>query len=108
MFSHFMKAVTAAATAERLSADDLWVSSAFIQVESNNTGLIYGGDSTVSASDYGFELPIPVAGALAPGFNLVRPDAGNINLKDVWIDASVSSDGVAVSYIPGKFNGPSL
>lgn len=105
---HLMKTVTAAGTAERLSSTSIEVLAASIQVESDNTGVIVIGGSTVSVTDYGSYLPVPTAGATPPAFNLARPDKGNIDLMDVWIDSSVSGDGVSVSYIEAAMQGTGI
>lgn len=105
---HLMKAVATAGTQVTLSATDLFVLAASIQVENDNTGTIVIGGPTVSTSDYGALLPIPTAGVLSPSFNLARPDKGNLNLKEVWIDASVSTDGVSVTYIEAAMQGAGL
>lgn len=106
--NHLMKVVTTAGTQVRLSDTSVEVLAASIQVESDNTGIIVVGGPTVSVTDYGSYLPIPTAGATPPAFNLARPDKGNLDLMDVWIDSSVNGDGVAVSYIEASMQGTGI
>ncbi|MDP6823856.1 MAG: hypothetical protein QF554_11270 [Dehalococcoidia bacterium] len=83
------KTVTAAGTAERLSATDLLVWWARVKAKTANAGTVYLGDAAVSSSD--------------PG--LVADDAielrghPNLNLYDVFVDAGTSSEGVDVWYL---------
>ena len=81
------KAVTAAGTAETLVASDtLYQGPVMIKALPANTGVMYVGQVTgdVSSSN---GMP------LSAGDALIMFDVGN--LKNIWVDASVSGEGVA-------------
>ena len=95
---HFLKAVASAGTQEALSASTIWAKTIMIQAESSNTGIIYIGDSSVSSSDYAVEL------AAGNSVSIEAPPIGpgqveELDLADIYIDASVSTDGVSVGYL---------
>lgn len=80
------KTVTAAGTAEALSSTDLVVDFIIITAETNNTGVMAVGASTVVATV-----------ATRRGVPLNAGDTislGGVNLKDVYLDCTVSGDGV--------------
>ena len=93
---HFMSAVTTAGTRERLTTSNLKVASAMIKAEASNTGIVYIGDDQVSATDYGVDL------SAGDTIELTSDDLGwadaKILLNNVWLDVSVSTDGVSVTY----------
>lgn len=102
----FVKTVTTAGTAERLTTSDLrpvWVR---IQPEDDNTDAtpVYIGDSQVSSSN-GLELDINLTTTAkrdsAPyvEFGSTMDGAIGISLKDIWVDAGTSTDGVIVFYL---------
>ena len=96
----FLKTVTAAGTQEQLSTSNIKVLAVTISAERSNTGFIYVGDSTVSSTNYGVDLDA------ADSVTFTAPDMGikhgNISLEDIWIDCSVSGDGVAAMYLRGE------
>jgi len=88
------KVVAAAGTAEPLVAGSTKASHIVIQAETNNTGVICVGDSSVDetqASRNGI--------ALNAGDSFSTP-CDDIN--DIYIDASVTGDGVTYFYKIGK------
>lgn len=93
----FMKFITAAGTNESLTNLDKQVSAVLIQAESTNTGIIYVGDNTVSATNYGAEL------AATDSMTIKAQEFGDINamvrLDSIYLDTSVSTDGVSVLYM---------
>jgi len=95
----FMKAVTTAGTAERLTTSNIVVPSVQIQAEvaSANTGDVYIGDSAVSATNYGLCL----SSGDVQTFNAEQLGWGKaqISLKDIWLDVSVSTEGVSCLYL---------
>lgn len=94
---HFMKAVTAAGTRERLTSSEMDAPAVMIQAESTNTGKIYVGDNQVSSTSYGADL------AASDSVTFRAEDLGMANVKisldDIWLDTSVSTDGVSVIYL---------
>lgn len=68
-----------------------------IQAEVSNTGQMYVGDETVAAANTGMELDSGDA------LTLTAPNIGNalstIDLNEIWLDSSVSGDGVWVMYL---------
>lgn len=85
------KVVAAAATAEALSSTRLGVSYIIITAETNNTGVVAVGASTVVAAE-ATRLGIP----LNAGDSL---SLGAVNLADVYLDVTVSGDGVTYLYL---------
>ena len=96
LLGHFMKTVTTAGTAEQITTANKRVPSLVFQAEVNNTGQVYVGNSTVSATDMGAELD---SGDVYE-FNATKyGDALAVwDISDFWIDVSVSTDGVHVSF----------
>jgi len=100
----FRKAITAAATAERLTDSNLkpvWVK---IQPEDDNTKPMYLGDSQVSATN-GLELNIDLLAVTdmqsekSIEFGSTRDGAIGISLRDIWLDAGSTGEGVLVFYL---------
>ncbi len=93
----FRKAVTAAGTRESLSASDIKCSYVRIQAESTNTGLMFVGDSQVSAT-LGIELKVSAqAGSrTVPYMELFAVGNDLISLRDIWVDAATTADEVQV------------
>ena len=93
------KVVTAAGTAETLiaaTAADVWVSSLVIQakkVGGDNTGNVFLGDSNL-------DMGVAEAIELTPGdsYEPYIQDGARINLKDIYVDADTSADGVTWLY----------
>src|SRR5437879_4747839 len=84
--------------------------SVLVQVLPNNTGrIVLGFDNTVRANVAGVNPSGPVLAIIgAPSSNTVTPPSANggnptaplaIDLQQFWIDASVSGEGVIVSYL---------
>ena len=85
------KTVDAAGTAEALSASSLVADFIIITAETNNTGVITVGASTVVATI-----------ATRRGVPLNAGDTislGGVDLADVYLDTTVSGDGVTYLYI---------
>ena len=94
---HFMKTATAG-TEVRLTTADIKTPAVLIQAERSNTGYVYLGQGpTMSSSSYGIDL------AAADSVSITAKDFGmagaNISLKEIWMDVSVSTDGVSVFYL---------
>jgi len=104
----FRKAVTTAATRERLTIANLHVPWVRIQAEDDNTGVVFVGDSQVSSA-LGIELKVPAADAAGstiqsvPAIELSAKNYGMgnafISLSDIWLDVATSADGVICMYL---------
>lgn len=97
------KTVTTAGTAERLSSTDLIVRMAEIQAASDNTGLMFIGTSSSTASAAnGIALTKGTAtvpsGVLEIG-NMSNQSGPRVNLKDIWVDSATNGDQVNVLYV---------
>jgi hypothetical protein len=74
------KTVASAGTAEQISSTTVPIQSVVIKAESDNTGIVYVGDSSVDSGD----------------FPLSAGDAITLNVDDltkVYLDVSVNGDG---------------
>jgi hypothetical protein len=92
------KTVTAAGTAEALSATSIRVAAVTIQAKSGNTGSMYVGDSTVSAAT-GIMIGVPVANKTPSFVRIQADDSTNLfDLAHIWIDAAVNGEGVNCMY----------
>ena len=109
----FIKTVTTAGTAERLTDSKLrpvWVR---IQPEDDNTVPMYIGDSQVSATN-GLELNIDlndttdIQSAKYIEFGSTMPGAIPISLRDIWVDTGNAGEGVEVFYLERAENEDSL
>jgi len=93
----FTKAVTTAGTREQLTTAELYAPAVLIQAEVSNTGQVYVGDKAVSSANTGIELDS------GDSITLSASDLGwtgaLISLKDIWLDVSVSTDGVWCTYL---------
>ena len=81
------KAVTTAGTEVALSTDKSRIVSVTIQAETDNTGRIVVGDSSIVATE----------GATAQGLVLTAGDSITLNisqLSGIYIDSTVNGDGV--------------
>ena len=85
------KVVAAAGTAEALSSTDLVVTFIIITAETNNTGIVAVGASTVDET-VASRRGIP----LNPGDSI---SLGGVNLKELYLDSGVSGDGVTYLYL---------
>ena len=86
------KVVASTATAEALSATDLVVNFIIITAETDNTGVITVGASTV----------VGAAGVTRRGIPLNAGDSislGGVNLKDVYLSTTVNGDGVTYLFL---------
>lgn len=88
-------AITAAGTAEPLSASSLIVKKLKIKALGGNTDMVYIGDSTVSATA-GFELD---AGEELDLADLFETPESEFDLATIYIDSAVNSEGVSFAYI---------
>lgn len=93
----FTKTIAEAGKREQLTTADIKVSAVSLTAKRTNTGYIYIGDNQVSSTNYGWELVGYDNICLsAEEFGLANAE---ISLKDIWIDSSVSTDGIAVGYL---------
>jgi len=89
--------LTAAGTAQALSATPILAQVVILNAKTGNTGLIYVGDSDVSATEAAFSL--------AAGETVIIPMAemsgGNTDtdLKDWYFDGSTTNDDLLVGYL---------
>ena len=94
---HFRKFVTTAGTREQLTTNERHVTDLLIQAEIDNTGYVYVGNNQVSSSNY---MALLVAGA---SLSLDSADLGSgdakIDPSEIWLDVSVSTDGVLVGFM---------
>lgn len=95
--SHFRKFVTTAGTREQLTTAGLHVQAVNIQAESDNTGRVFVGDSTVSSSNCFASLGAGSAATIS-GADFGLADA-MIDLSSIWLDVGTSTDGVFVGYV---------
>jgi len=94
----FLSTVGTATTQERLTPLDLTVGAVLITAERSNTGYVYIGDENVSSTHYGADL------SAGDSIRMTAIDFGyeagtQISLTDIWLDVSVSGDGVSVMYM---------
>jgi len=85
------KVVAAAGTAEALSDTSLLVNSLLIVAETDNTGVIAVGGSTVVATVLTRRGAPLLAGEALP--------LGPVDLADIYLDATVAGDGVTYMYL---------
>lgn len=93
----FLSTVTAAQTREQLTTSNAKVPAVALAAELSNTGSVYVGDNQVSSTRYGVELRAGDSVKMA-AVDFGYTDA-KLSLKDVWLDVSVSGDGVSVMYL---------
>tara|TARA_Y100000310_G_scaffold341086_1_gene439040 strand:+ start:215 stop:511 length:297 start_codon:yes stop_codon:yes gene_type:complete len=90
----FRKTIVAAGAAERIISTSVYVTSVTIKAKKANTGEIYIGQDDVGLSDPPLEagdslhLPVPSTSS----------GPVQIDLRDIWVNASVDGDGVDVWY----------
>lgn len=84
------KTVAASATSERLATETM-CSAVCITAETDNTGVIVVGDSTVIAA-----LATRQGTPLAAGDSM---ELNVSNLSSIWLDTTVNGDGVTFTYI---------
>lgn len=90
------KLVTTAGTAVALSATKKLLSKVKVRALTTNTGAIFIGDSTVSAS-VGYPL---AAGVEIDLDDLLSNNSDVIDLSKIYIDSAVDAEGVAFIYFP--------
>lgn len=88
--------VASAGVAVRLSSTDLYVKSVIIQARTANTDFVYVGDSTAQ-----LQALEPRRSLKVWGDNMDNGTSGKINLRDVWVNANVSGEGVTFTYLEG-------
>src|SRR3990167_361446 len=98
--SHFRKFVTTAGTREQLTTAGRNVQDVTIQVESDNTGRVYVGDSLVSSSNCFASLGAGSSATIS-GADFGLADA-MIDLTEIWLDVGTSTDGVFCGYVERK------
>ena len=92
----FLKTVTTAGTQVPLRTNNIRAVAVTLTAERSNTGYVYVGDSEVSSTNYGFDLMAGDSYTISPvEFGLAT---AHISLKDIWLDVSVSGDGVSVLF----------
>ena len=85
------KVVASTATAEALSATDLVVNFIIITAETDNTGVItVGASSVVGAVGTRRGIPLNAGDSIS---------LGGVNLKDVYLDTTVNGDGCTFVYL---------
>jgi len=87
---HGLKTVTSAGTDEALVSQITWAKWVTIQAQTDNTGIIAVGGAGVDAT-----VATGTGVALVAGAMLTIPCE---DLKDIYIDATVSGDGVRYTY----------
>lgn len=98
------KTVTTAGTAVQVTATTtIKPVAVYFEALASNTGQIYIGNSSVSATSYFARLPIPSTTS-APSWGISAAQAGvrvtsTLQLSDFYVDASVSGDKVQVTYV---------
>lgn len=87
--------VASAGTAERISSTSAAATSITITAETDNTGIMVVGNSTVVAT-----LASRRGAPLAAGDSITITPKGleAIDIKNIWIDATVTGDGVTFLY----------
>lgn len=94
--AHFKKTVATAGTQVAITASVIRSPKVVISAEPDNTGYIYVGDSTVSSTDCARVLSAGDSIELSIGD--YESGASGWNLSDIYIDSSVTGDGVFVGY----------
>ncbi len=91
------KNVAAAGTAETLEATDVWAAAVLITAKAANTTNIFVGGSDVSGITNGVTL------AAGESYSIAAHDANGstmeINLSEVYIDATTNGEGVTYSFL---------
>jgi predicted nucleotidyltransferase len=92
-----MKTVTTAGTREQLTSLSTLVPALVITAERTNTGYVYVGDKSVSSTEYAVELDS------GDSFRISAAELGwpygKISMDTIWLDVSVSTDGVSVAWL---------
>lgn len=96
----FNKTVASAGTRVQLSANALYAQAIYLESIDSNTGSLYVGNSTVSATNYMKKLAAGGGFSLnaAPGA-FIGPDGGMLELSQLWVDSSTASQVLLVTYI---------
>ena len=100
------KDVTTSGTPERVSATDLWVTSAMIIRKNTNVGVnVYIGFSSATADKTsGNSAVIQAQDVYDIKADLDRNMQQEFNLNDIWIDVDTNGDGIVVQYIQAQGN----
>ena len=95
MVNSFVKNVTTAGTAERISSTDILVSSVTFRAKKGNSNDMYIGDSSVANTypDLDANQTVPFEAPIVNGNHTA------INLKEIWVDADTNGEGVDVWYV---------
>jgi hypothetical protein len=93
---HLDKDVAAAGTAVPLINVQTLAMTLVIQAKSTNSGLVYIGDSTVSAASYG--ASISAGNSVSIEMPLHGGHTLEVDLSEIYIDAGTNDDGVTVLY----------
>jgi hypothetical protein len=91
--------ITAPGTPFRLSSTDLFVRSVTIESAEGNTGKIYIADSEAKASTLNRHVLYEEGAAFIISASPWGALNAQVNLREIWIDGSVTSDRLVVSYI---------
>lgn len=88
-----------AGTPFRLSATNLYVKSVTIESAEGNTGFIYVADSEAKATTTNRHVLYSEGDLFIIQASVWGNLHAQLNLKDIWIDGSVTGDKIVVSYI---------
>jgi hypothetical protein len=97
VLTHSVINLTAAGTAQALSASELLVESFTVQGKVGNTGNIFVGDSGVSSTDFAIELDAGEKHTFKAS-EYAKGDA-QIDLATVYFDGGTTDDDIVVSYL---------
>lgn len=98
LFTAPQKTVTTAGTRVQISTTDTIITTLVVQADPANTGKIYVGDSSVSATQASAELEAGRAFEISPDAS-GRGGQEEYLLSDFWLDSSVSGDKAYISYV---------
>jgi len=94
------KVVASAGTAERLSSSDIPITRIDIVAETDNTGIIViGGSGVIASQATRTGAPLSASGS----YTLEARGGESLSLKNIWIDAATSGDGVTFNYQTESF-----
>lgn len=92
-FKSLQKKTVTAGTAVPLVATPTWATNVVIKGLAANTGAVYVGGSTVSATT-GFQLAAAAERAIGPSS---APTI--VDLSQIYVDSATNAEGVTVSYL---------
>lgn len=96
IFAEINKTVTTAGTRVQVSTTDLYVSKIIVAGHAANTGHIYLGTVAVSSA-VGLQLKVGAAPIAIGDIEIAGKD-DMFNLKNMYVDASVSGEKVSILY----------